>query len=79
LVAITHYATTEIRGNGLNDIFVSGAFGEFLHFNGVSWEQIGLPYSPDSDIVWYTVYPTENSVAVVGFKGNSAIVMLINR
>jgi hypothetical protein len=27
-----------IRENGLNDIFVAGAFGEFLHFNGVSWK-----------------------------------------
>jgi hypothetical protein len=34
---ITHYATTKIRANGLNDIFVVGAFGEVLHYNGSSW------------------------------------------
>jgi hypothetical protein len=27
-----------IRRNGLNDIFVAGAFGEFLHFNELSWK-----------------------------------------
>jgi hypothetical protein len=35
---ITRYATTAIRGNALNDVFVVGAFGEVLHFNGVSWK-----------------------------------------
>ena len=35
---VTRYATTGIRGNNLNDVFVSGAFGEFLHFNGITWK-----------------------------------------
>jgi len=34
---ITHYGTSKIRGNGINDIFVVGAFGEILHFNGANW------------------------------------------
>jgi hypothetical protein len=34
---ITHYATTRIRGNAINDIFVVGAFGELLHYNGNNW------------------------------------------
>jgi hypothetical protein len=67
----------DVKGVKSNDMWIAGDRNTLRHFNGVSWEQIGLPYSPYSDIVWYTVYPTENSVAVVGFKGNSAIVMLI--
>ncbi len=35
---ITHYGTTKVAGNGLNDVIVVGAFGEFLHWNGVSWK-----------------------------------------
>jgi hypothetical protein len=48
---ITHYGTTKINGNGINDVIVVGAFGEFLHFNGVSWKSyqaqtgIGGPYA----------------------------------
>lgn len=29
-----------IRGNGLNDIIVVGAFGEVIHFNGLAWKSI---------------------------------------
>lgn len=35
---ITRYATTKIRGNGLNDIFIVGAYGECLHWNGTRWK-----------------------------------------
>ncbi len=69
----------DVKGVKSNDMWIVGDRNTLRHFNGVSWKQIGFPCSPDSDIVWYTVYPTENCVAVVGFKGNSAIVMLIKR
>lgn len=43
---ITKYGTTCVRGNALNDVFVVGAFGEFLHWNGSTWksfiDQTGL-------------------------------------
>jgi hypothetical protein len=35
--AITQYYTNSIDGNDLNDIAICGAYGELLHFNGVSW------------------------------------------
>lgn len=35
---ITTFFTTSIRGNGINDIIGVGAFGDFVHFNGVSWK-----------------------------------------
>ncbi len=34
---ITHNAVTAIRGNGLNDVFAVGSFGEVLHYNGKRW------------------------------------------
>ncbi len=35
---ITQYATTSVKGNGINDVFVVGGYGEFLHWNGVRWQ-----------------------------------------
>ena len=59
----------DVKGVKSNDMWIAGDRNTLRHFNGISWKQIGYPYSPDSDIVWYTVYPTENNVAVVGRKG----------
>ena len=38
LFNITTFATTSIRGNGINDVIGVGAFGDFVHFNGVNWK-----------------------------------------
>ena len=35
---ITTYYTTCVRGNGVNDVFIAGAFGELLHWDGASWK-----------------------------------------
>ena len=35
---ITPYYTNAIMGNNVNDIYVVGSYGEFLHFNGVDWQ-----------------------------------------
>jgi hypothetical protein len=32
------YYKTAVRGNGVNDIVVVGAFGLVLHFNGATWQ-----------------------------------------
>ncbi len=36
--ALTQYLPEAVRGNALNDVFMCGAYGEMLHFNGVSWK-----------------------------------------
>ncbi|MGH7595480.1 MAG: glucosyl transferase [bacterium] len=36
-LTVTTYTSHAIRGNHLNDIFVVGAFGDVLHYNGKSW------------------------------------------
>ena len=38
VLQITSYTSTSIRGNNVNDVFVVGAFGDLVHFNGVSWK-----------------------------------------
>jgi len=35
---ITGYGVTKMRGNGINDVFIVGSFGECLHFNGATWK-----------------------------------------
>jgi hypothetical protein len=35
---LSSFAIEAVRGNGSNDVFMCGDYGEFLHFNGVSWK-----------------------------------------
>jgi hypothetical protein len=75
---ISHYATTGIRGNQLNDVFVSGAFGEFLHFNGVNWK------SYINDLGWFSgsyggIAVNNNLVITVGYEGAQAKILLGKR
>jgi len=44
-VTMPPYSKTGIRGDGLNDIVVSGAYGLLMHFNGLSWKTFfNMPY-----------------------------------
>jgi hypothetical protein len=38
LKEITNYYTNRIRGNELNDLFIVGAYGNVMHYNGISWK-----------------------------------------
>jgi hypothetical protein len=46
LKKITDYHINSVRANDINDIFIVGAYGEILHFNGLQWKnyqtEIGL-------------------------------------
>ena len=80
LFDITTFATTSIRGNGINDIVGGGAFGDFLHFNGVSWKQYKEAYLYNG--AYTKVAVKDNLVVAVG--GNmvslaSEAVILIGR
>lgn len=75
---ITHYGTTSVRGNGTKDVFVVGAFGEFLHWNGVRWksfiDQTGLANGS------YTRVATRGNLAVaVGGNNNQAVITVAKR
>jgi hypothetical protein len=72
---ITHYATTGIRGNGLNDVFIAGAFGEFLHFNGITWK------SYINELGWFSgsyggVAVKDNMVITVGYESAKAKILI---
>ncbi len=70
---------TSIRGNASNDYIIAGDRNTLKHFNGVSWEQIGLPYSPSSPIIWYNVEQKGNTAVAVGDKGSYAFIILLNK
>jgi hypothetical protein len=75
---VTQYYTYAIRGNDLNDVVVCGAFGEFLHFNGVSWESYRTLTSI-TDGAFYEVAVKNNLVVAVGYESPRAIVLRATR
>ncbi len=75
---ITHYGTTGIRGNGLNDIFVAGAFGEFLHYNGVSWKSY-INELGEFNGSYGGVSVKNNLVITVGYEGPQAKILMGKR
>ena len=75
---ITHYATTGIRGNALNDVFVTGAFGEFLHFNGVTWKSYINDLGSFSGS-YGGIAVMNNTVVTVGYEGAKAKILMGHR
>jgi hypothetical protein len=78
---LTTFTTTSIRGNNANDVIGVGAFGDFLHFNGVSWK---IDYQePFLDNGSYTKVKIKGDLVVaVGGNNlsiNSEAVILIGR
>ncbi len=68
-----------IRGNGSNDYIIAGGRNTLKHFNGIDWEQIGLPYSPSSPIAYGKVEQKGNTAVAVGWNGNKAFIILLKR
>ena len=68
-----------IRGNQSNDLWICGERNTLRHFNGVSWQQIGNPYNPDSYLVWRGLAVKDNITVVVGNEGTLANIMLLKR
>ncbi|MBZ0179679.1 MAG: hypothetical protein K8F36_10340, partial [Melioribacteraceae bacterium] len=77
--AFYHGYFSGIRGNGSNDWVVCGDRNTLQHFNGSTWQQLGLPYDPSSRIRWLSVEQKENLVVAVGDEGNRAKIILLRR
>lgn len=73
---ITPYYLDAIDANGLNDIVTVGAFGEFLHFNGVRWTS----FQPFFDGILLRDVAIHGVVTVaVGFEGRQAFITMGKR
>ncbi|HSW55248.1 MAG TPA: hypothetical protein VLH59_09170 [Ignavibacteriaceae bacterium] len=75
---ITTFATTSIRGNNINDVIGVGAFGDLVHYNGLSWE---TNYEPPN-----LSYGSYKSVGIkgdiiyaVGDEYSQAVILKIKR
>lgn len=75
---ITHYGTSKIRGNNSNDVFVVGAFGEILHFNGYSWKSY-LPELSTFNGGYGSLDIKGNLVAITGLESAKAKITIGNR
>lgn len=64
----TYYDIKGIKENGTNDVFVPGAFVEFLHFNGINqWGYINELSLFNSSYGGIAV--KNNLVVTIGYKG----------
>jgi len=70
---------SSIRGEASNDMWIAGDRNTLRHFNGVTWQQIGLPYSPNSDVIWAEIKTNGNIAVAVGSDGNQAIIIVMKR
>ena len=78
-LAITTYFMNGIDGNGLNDIIVCGAFGEILHYNGISWKSLKNEETTIESGFYFDVKTKENIVVAVGFDGSRAVTLVGKR
>jgi hypothetical protein len=74
----THYGTTKVKATGLNDVFIMGAFGECLHFNGKSWKSFRNETSLDNGALT-AVAVKENLVICIGANNTSAVIAVGRR
>ena len=68
-----------IRGNANNDYVIAGDRNTLKHFNGLSWQQIGLSYNPSSPIIWFSVIVKSNTIVAAGTENGKAKVILLKK
>ena len=73
-LSATQYTSSAIRGNHINDLFVVGAYGDVLHYNGVSWFSY-REYTALSAGSYYEVAVKDDLVCAVGADGGRAVIL----
>ena len=68
-----------MRGNASNDILMCGDMNTLRHFNGQSWEQLGIPFTPTRHIFWRSVAIKGNIAVAVGDEGDKATIIVLKR
>ena len=74
---ITDYSTNRIRGIAINDIVLTGGYGELLHYNGYSFKS----YLNQTQINgnYYSVDIKNNIIVAVGNDSPAAVIIIGNR
>lgn len=70
---------TRVKGTASNDMWIAGDRNTVRHFNGITWQQIGLPYNPNIDLVWRGIDCSENITVIAGSYNRSATIIMIKR
>jgi hypothetical protein len=70
---------TKVRGNASNDMWIVGDRNTVRHFNGVNWQQVGMPYDPQIDLVWRGIACKDDNTIIVGTHNRNAIIMMIKK
>ncbi|NWF89024.1 MAG: glucosyl transferase [Ignavibacteriaceae bacterium] len=63
---INTWGSNAVRGNDVNDIFITGYNGILWHYNGVSWKRYDELLNPNNHYIRLCV--TEKLIVIVGFK-----------
>ena len=75
---ITEYFVSKITANDINDVVAAGAYGEIVHFNGMSWESyINDTYIPNGTFLSSSI--KDNFLISVGYQSAKAIITIGNR
>jgi hypothetical protein len=78
LLDITQYFTTRVRGNAGNDVFIVGAFGECLHWNGSTWKSFRSEAGLSSG-AYGAVAIKNNLMIAVGYDSPRAVITIGRR
>jgi hypothetical protein len=72
-IDISPWFTTRVRGIATNDIFVTGAFGLLMHYNGSTWLQYPEMVHYDGSLEGLSY--KGNTMAAAGYTGNKALII----
>ncbi|MDP2364661.1 MAG: glucosyl transferase, partial [Ignavibacteria bacterium] len=75
---ISSFHTNKIKGNNINDVIIVGAYGESLHFNGVSWKSFMLEIFL-SNGTFLSVNIKNNLIIAVGYQSAQAVLTVGQR
>jgi hypothetical protein len=70
---------SKVRGNADNDMIMVGQDNTIRHFNGVSWQQLGIPYDYNSEYTWVSVDMKNNLIVAAGYTNSKAVIMVLKR
>jgi hypothetical protein len=75
--SLSSYTIDAVEGNEINDVFMCGAYGELLHFNGVSWKS----YYTQTNIngAYLSMAVKGNTVIAVGEKSPQTVMLIGKR
>ena len=77
-LTLTTYYTNAIRGTEINDIAVAGAYGEMLHFNGLTWRSFLDETYLDYGLI-RSLDMKQNIIVGVGSNYDKAVIVIGKR